>query len=73
MKRKPEYILHTEIVANPEPTDRMKAELAKLNKIARRVYNKPYDALNGKDKTELHFGINTGALKEDEPVAAKSN
>lgn len=61
---KPLYTLSSSISAFPQPTDKLKAEWALLDKIARKVYNKPYDALNHKQAVELHFNKNLGVYNE---------
>lgn len=58
------YTLRSSIDANPIPSDRAVEQFTKLDKLARKVYNKPYAALSTKDKVELHFGLNTGKFKE---------
>lgn len=49
---------------NPEPTDRMKSDWAFLDAVAKKVFNKPYDALKSVQKSDLHFNLNLGMYKE---------
>lgn len=58
------YTLSSSISAFPLITEKLKTEWALLDKIARKVYNMPYDALKDKQKVELHFNKNLGVYNE---------
>lgn len=54
------------IDANPKPTRRLLREWKELDKLSRKIHNKPYDALTSKQKTQLHYDINVGTFDEKE-------
>jgi hypothetical protein len=62
----PLYTLHLRVEATVEPSNALLRNWIKLDYFAEQVYNKPYHALTNKQKTELHIGINTGVLKDEQ-------
>lgn len=58
------YSMHTDVSAFPKPTQKLIDEWNLLDKIARKVYNKPYDALKDKQKIDLHLNKNLGVYNE---------
>lgn len=69
---KPNYTLHAGITANVKPSRRLLKNWAKLDEHAQAEFGKPYDALTSRQKTELHFNINTGRYDKDGDVPSKS-
>lgn len=45
------------IDTNPRPTPNMIRQWNELDRVSKAVYNKPYDALAGEQKTEVHLAI----------------
>jgi hypothetical protein len=63
---KPTFVAHTRTEANPQPTRRLKKQWARLDEYANKEFGKPYDALNDKQKVELHYNVKIGKYKEDD-------
>lgn len=51
---KPKYIFSTATRDN-QPNPRLLRQWARLDYVAKKQFNKQYDALNDKEKTELHL------------------
>lgn len=61
---KPVYTMYINVEATPSPNARLTAQAVELDRVAIKEYNKPYDALNGSDKSQLHLNIKEGKYKE---------
>jgi hypothetical protein len=61
----PLYTLHLTVEATVEPSIALLKNWIKLDYFAVKLHNKPYDALSPKQKADIHFGINSGVLKEE--------
>lgn len=57
---KPYLTAYQRCEANPQPSDKLKAQWKDLDKFSNLEYSKPYDALTDAQKLELHLNINTG-------------
>lgn len=55
---KPLYSMSTVIDGSPTAPKAITQQWAKLDAAARKDFNKPYDALDGKEKAQLHFKLN---------------
>lgn len=61
---KPTFVARIAIDANPKPTNRMRRQERKWNECAEKAFGKPYAALTDRQKTQLHYDINTGKFDE---------
>lgn len=65
-KLKLKYVMRSSIVANPKPSRKLLREWKELDEFAQKEFQKPYDALTDRQKTELHYNINTGKYDKEE-------